>query len=39
MECSRVCPKEVGPADGIRGVRRRLLSHKLKTLWERSDEE
>ena len=26
MKCGEVCPKEVRPADGIRGVRRRLSS-------------
>ena len=31
MECTSVCPKDVRPSDGIRGVRRTLLSQKIKT--------
>ncbi len=39
MKCGEVCPKEVRPTDGIRGVRRKLLSHKLKQLLPRSPRE
>ena len=36
MKCGEVCPKEVRPTDGIRGVRRKLLSHKLKQFFRRN---
>jgi succinate dehydrogenase / fumarate reductase iron-sulfur subunit len=39
MKCSEVCPKEVRPADGIRGVRRKLLSRKLQQFLRRSPRE
>lgn len=32
MKCSEVCPKEVRPTDGVRGLRRKLFAHKLKAL-------
>jgi succinate dehydrogenase / fumarate reductase iron-sulfur subunit len=30
MKCCEACPKEVRPTDGIRGLRRKLLAHKLR---------
>lgn len=30
MACSKACPKEVGPADGIRSLRRKLISQRIK---------
>ncbi len=36
MACSKACPKEVAPADGIRGLRRKLFSQRVKEamrLW------
>jgi succinate dehydrogenase / fumarate reductase iron-sulfur subunit len=39
MKCGEVCPKEVGPTDGIRGLRRKLLTHKLKQVLRRSPRE
>jgi succinate dehydrogenase/fumarate reductase iron-sulfur protein len=35
MECVGACPKNVRPADGIRGVRRKLVSQKLQRLLRR----
>ena len=35
MKCGEVCPKEVRPTDGIRGVRREFLSHQLKKVLRR----
>ena len=32
MRCVEVCPKEVRPADGIRGARRELVSQKVRRL-------
>jgi succinate dehydrogenase / fumarate reductase iron-sulfur subunit len=34
-QCVRACPKDVRPADGIRGVRRELAARKLKRLLGR----
>jgi succinate dehydrogenase / fumarate reductase iron-sulfur subunit len=39
MQCSEACPKEVRPSDGIRGVRRKLLTHRLKQLLGRNPRE
>jgi succinate dehydrogenase / fumarate reductase iron-sulfur subunit len=39
MKCCDVCPKEVRPTDGIRGARRKLLSHKLKQVLPRNPRE
>lgn len=35
MKCSQACPKEVNPTEGIRGLRRKLFSQKLKSLLGR----
>ncbi len=32
MACCQVCPREVRPADGIRGLRRQMFSQKVKQL-------
>jgi succinate dehydrogenase / fumarate reductase iron-sulfur subunit len=37
--CIQACPKNVRPTDGIAGVRRRLLSHKMKRLFGRKRDE
>ena len=39
MKCSEVCPKDVRPTDGIRGLRRKLLSQKFKQVLGRSSRE
>jgi succinate dehydrogenase / fumarate reductase iron-sulfur subunit len=39
MKCCEVCPKEVRPTDGIRGVRRKHLSHKFKQVIRRDPRE
>jgi succinate dehydrogenase / fumarate reductase, iron-sulfur subunit len=39
MECVRVCPKDVRPADGVRGVRRKLVKEKTKGLLGRKSHE
>ena len=39
MKCGEVCPKEVRPTDGIRGLRRKLLAHKLEQVVRRSPRE
>lgn len=36
LRCVDACPKSIRPVDGIRGVRRRLLSNRLKGLFHRS---
>jgi succinate dehydrogenase / fumarate reductase iron-sulfur subunit len=33
MNCTRVCPKEVRPSDGIRGLRRASLGQRLKKVF------
>jgi succinate dehydrogenase / fumarate reductase iron-sulfur subunit len=33
MNCTRVCPKEVRPSDGIRGLRRASLGQRLKQVF------
>jgi len=33
--CRDVCPKDVRPTDGIRGIRRRRLVQRLKGLFHR----
>ena len=35
-QCTRACPKNVRPSDGIRAVRRRLLVHKLKHVFSKA---
>jgi succinate dehydrogenase / fumarate reductase iron-sulfur subunit len=35
MQCIGACPKDVRPADGVRGVRRALLARKLPRLTRR----
>lgn len=35
MKCVEACPKEVRPADGIRGARRKLLASKSRHLFGR----
>lgn len=39
MECVRTCPKNVRPADGIRGARRELLKRKLRPPVRRTPDE
>jgi succinate dehydrogenase / fumarate reductase iron-sulfur subunit len=39
MKCSDVCPKEVRPTDGIRGLRRQLFTHQLKRLLRLTTEQ
>jgi succinate dehydrogenase / fumarate reductase, iron-sulfur subunit len=34
-KCTDVCPKDVRPSDGIRGVRWELLTHKVRRLLRR----
>jgi succinate dehydrogenase / fumarate reductase iron-sulfur subunit len=36
MQCIGACPKDVRPADGVRGVRRALLARKLSRLTRRN---
>ena len=35
FRCNAVCPKDVRPADGIEGLRRRLIAGKTKRLFRR----
>jgi succinate dehydrogenase / fumarate reductase iron-sulfur subunit len=35
FRCNEVCPRKVRPADGIEGVRRRLIVGKVKSLFKR----
>jgi len=37
MKCCDACPKEVHPTDGIRGLRRKLVSHKLSRIFQKSN--
>ena len=36
MKCGEVCPKEVRPTDGIRGLRRKFLSQRFKHVLRRN---
>jgi succinate dehydrogenase / fumarate reductase iron-sulfur subunit len=35
FRCNEVCPRKVRPADGIEGVRRRLILGKMKSFFKR----
>lgn len=36
FKCNEVCPKNVRPADGIEGMRRKLVAGKLKSLFRKT---
>jgi succinate dehydrogenase / fumarate reductase iron-sulfur subunit len=36
LRCNDVCPKEVRPADGIEGLRRKVIAEKSKRLFRRN---